>query len=270
MGMQDVKDGRAARPAGARAAPDGAVAAAPEPRRLESAFVALAWLAASDLPERARLERLAHVVAGVLPPTASVGVALGAPWAPDAVVTTGLRASAADRVQIGAGYGPCASAWTHGTSVLVGDLGADPRWPRLATAAAREGVRSAIAVLVHADAGAVGVVGCYAAGTDVFDEEHVRTVELLASAAGATLTALRLRAHSDEVVGQLNRALTSRAVIDQAKGVVMAVRGGTADDAFAYLARVSQAQNVRLGLTARRVVEQARTGTLVLPEGPHG
>ncbi len=270
MGTQRVETDRSARPVVEPATPARPAPAARDPGPRESAFVSLAWLAASDLPARARLERVAQVVAGVLPPSTSVAVGLGAPWAPEAAVSTGARAAAADAAQLDAGQGPCVDAWTHGASVLADDLTADDRWPHLAVPASREHLRSALAALVHADAGAIGVVGCYAAAPGVFAEDDVRTVELLASAAGAALTAVRLRVQGEEAVAQLTRALRSRAVIDQAKGVVMAVRGGSADDAFAYLAQLSQAQNVKLQLIARRVVEQARTGTVVLPERPRG
>lgn len=237
-------------------------------RTAEHGLVALAWLAASHLGERERLERVARVVADALPPSASVGIALGAPWAPEAVVTTGARAAALGAAQAAAGEGPSVSAWTHGGSTRTADLAADPRWPRLAAAARGADVRSALAVLLHADAGAVGVVAAYAAGAAAFTDEDLHTVELLASAAGAALTALRQRAHAEAEAARLTRALASRAVVDQAKGVVMALRGGSADDAFAYLTRLGQTQNVTLQLVARRVVEQARTGTLDLPPRP--
>lgn len=76
---------------------------------------------------------------------------------------------------------------------------------------------------------------------------------LLALCTTAVETALRSRSkylQANELAGQLRAALTSRAVIDQAKGVLMAVHGMTADQAFQLLVEQSQRENVKLRMLA--------------------
>jgi hypothetical protein len=80
---------------------------------------------------------------------------------------------------------------------------------------------------------------------------------LLALCTTAVETALRSRSkylQANELAGQLRAALTSRAVIDQAKGVLMAVHGMTADQAFQLLVEQSQRENVKLRMLAERFI----------------
>ncbi len=62
----------------------------------------------------------------------------------------------------------------------------------------------------------------------------------------------------NEVTG-LTRAMKSRAVIEQAKGIVMALRGVSADQAFEILVAQSQQEHVKLAEVARRIVESVTT-----------
>jgi AmiR/NasT family two-component response regulator len=77
------------------------------------------------------------------------------------------------------------------------------------------------------------------------------------------LAGLFERERLGELAGNLDRALISRQEIDEAKGVVIAQRGCTPDEAFAFLAELSQRQNVKLRDLAHRIVAQAG-----LPEEP--
>ena len=64
------------------------------------------------------------------------------------------------------------------------------------------------------------------------------------------------------LVGHLERALSSRAVIEQAKGIVMAHHGGTADEAFAKLVAFSSRQNIKLRDLAESIVRSGGTTRL--------
>jgi AmiR/NasT family two-component response regulator len=57
----------------------------------------------------------------------------------------------------------------------------------------------------------------------------------------------------------VNRALASRSTIDQAKGIVMALYGGSADDAFARISRASQSRNVKLRVITAEIVRRAES-----------
>lgn len=68
-----------------------------------------------------------------------------------------------------------------------------------------------------------------------------------------------------EVASGLPAAMRSRAVIEQAKGKLMATEGCSADEAFTLLARTSQRDNVKLRELARRIVEGEHDGRHARP-----
>jgi AmiR/NasT family two-component response regulator len=79
-------------------------------------------------------------------------------------------------------------------------------------------------------------------------------LELYTTAAEAALRGARRYVTARETVGQLRTALTSRAVIDQAKGMLMAVHRVSEDEAFGMLVKLSQEQNLKLREVAERFV----------------
>jgi response regulator NasT len=81
------------------------------------------------------------------------------------------------------------------------------------------------------------------------------------SARAFALAARETKRLSDEVV-QLRRALTTRATIDQAKGIVMAEHGGSPDEAFAVLKEMSSETNVRIADVAAALVYRTQNRSL--------
>ncbi|QCB93705.1 GAF and ANTAR domain-containing protein [Cellulomonas shaoxiangyii] len=239
-----------------------------EALRLATAFVTLGWLATAELGERALLGRIAEVITAALPGQVDVSVDLGSPAAPTVVASSGLLAATGDGLQIRAGEGPCITAFDTGESVVSPDITTDARWTRLADAARGEQVRSVMAVPVVVEGAKLACLNCYSTEIGAFRDHDVRSAELLATSAGAVLVGVQQKERLRQLGEQLSEALTSRAVIDQAKGIVMAARGGTADEAFRYMSQISQRQNVRLRLIAQRIVDQAQARKPALPDRP--
>jgi AmiR/NasT family two-component response regulator len=107
----------------------------------------------------------------------------------------------------------------------------------------------------------VGCLNCYSATAGAFTESQAQAAEVLALAAGAALEAVEESTRLRTVAAQLDHALASRAVIDQAKGIVMARRGCTADQAFEHLAALSQQRNVKVRDLALALVQQTAAQT---------
>jgi GAF domain-containing protein len=116
-------------------------------------------------------------------------------------------------------------------------------------------VRSVIAVPVREDAETTGAVNVYSRRTEAFGAAGRRIAELAAAAVAGILQNVAERESMQALADNLEKALTSRAVIDQAKGIVMARLGVNADDAFARLVKVSSRLNVKLRDLAGLVVE---------------
>jgi GAF domain-containing protein len=153
-----------------------------------------------------------------------------------------------DRLQQKLGDGPCITAARQQSIVRVEDTVGDQRWPDFSAEAASLGVRSMLCVPLWADERVLGALSLYADQAAAFTSLHERVTRLL-----ATFAALALA--EAQRADQMQVALGNRDVIGQAKGILMERHGITAAAAFGYLARVSQAENMKLAAIARRLVE---------------
>jgi len=171
-----------------------------------------------------------------------------------------------DAIQYETGEGPCLSAIKDHEVFQSGDLGTESRWPDFAARAKREtGVTSMLSFRLFVAGDTMGALNLYSKAGDAF-KERSRTVGLVfaAHAAVALSTALH-----DE---QMDEALKSRDLIGQAKGILMAREGVTADQAFDMLRRASQRLNVKLRDIAGRMVESTgpAAGESAPPAGGEG
>lgn len=212
----------------------------------------------SRTDQRQYLNEAAQICAEVFAPDVAVSVALGPPANPSALGSDSMLAQGMDGLQIQAREGPCQEAWEQRQVVVTHRLADDSRWPELARLAAPNEVASVLAVPVHVGDEPVGVINAYATEPEVFVDLDIHAVELLASAVAALIHQVREREHLTTLAGQLEEALTSRAAIDQAKGIIMARYGCNPDHAFQRLVRVSRTQNIKLRELARVLVDQAQ------------
>jgi PAS domain S-box-containing protein len=224
---------------------------------IAEAFSQLAVLSAR--PDHSHyLTEVARICGQVIAPAAAISVTVGPPGDPCVLASDNKLAQGMDALQIQTGEGPCQEAWENGQMVLTNRLDADDRWPNLARLAARDRVESVLAVPVLFGDEPVGVVNAYATEPDVFVDLDVHTAELLASAVAAVIQQVNEHERLTSLTGQLEEALTSRAAIDQAKGIIVARYGCDPEQAFQRLVRVSRNQNIKLREVARMLVAQAQ------------
>ncbi|CAN5771054.1 GAF and ANTAR domain-containing protein [soil metagenome] len=161
--------------------------------------------------------------------------------------------------------GPCHTAFYEGAPVLSSDLAIDTRFPTFAPHATAAGVRSAHAFPVQVHDRRIGALSLYAEGVVDLDDEERGAAATLASSAAAFV--LNHRALDEAVVlaEQLQRALDSRVIIEQAKGKLGEQLSCTPPEAFEVLRRHSRNNGQRLADVSARVVD----GTLLLQFGPH-
>lgn len=152
-----------------------------------------------------------------------------------------------DAIQYEVDEGPCLDAIREHEVFESGDLSQESRWPRFSLRAAEEaGVASMLSFRLFIEESTLGALNLYSKATAAFDEED-RAVGAVFAAHGAVALSAALKQH------QLEEALASRDVIGQAKGIIMARQGVTADQAFDILRRGSQRLNVKLREVAQRV-----------------
>ena len=174
---------------------------------------------------------------------------------PATVACTDPLASQADEIQFRTGDGPCFHAIRHAQVVRIDDLAAHSRWPRFSRQAAALGIRSCLAVPLFEDDEPAGALTLYARRPGAFGAAEVRRAERFArNASGALTLALRMASCSD-LNDQLRSSIVSRAIIDQALGVIMATERCPQDKAFALLRTVSQNTNVKLRDLATTIVK---------------
>jgi GAF domain-containing protein len=153
--------------------------------------------------------------------------------------------------------GPCVTCMQSRRPTVSGSIGSDDRWPRFGGHVARMGVHSVLALPLMIADQVIGAINAYAYQRDAFTEHAVRLAAHFAGTAAVSVYNAQLLASAQERTDRLQRALSTRAVIDQAIGIIRSRSGGSADEAFDRLTRLSQADNVKLKLVAERLVEEA-------------
>ncbi|MBZ4536934.1 GAF and ANTAR domain-containing protein [Mycobacterium avium] len=154
--------------------------------------------------------------------------------------------------------GPCITCMQSRRPAVSGSLGSDSRWPHFGGRVARMRVHSALAALplIVGDQ-VIGAINAYAKNRDTFGEHAVRLGSQFAKPAAVSVHNAQLLANAQERTTRLQRALDSRAVIDQAIGIIRSRSGSTAEEAFGRLAHISQTENMKLNVAAERLVEEA-------------
>jgi GAF domain-containing protein len=173
---------------------------------------------------------------------------------PTTTAFTDHRALNLDAAQYRAGAGPCLEAADTGKVVRVDIATAHDRWPEFTSGAMAAGVASYLSAPLVVDAAHSGSLNLYGLHAHGYRDLEGALLELFVAAVeGALRSTVRYLVARREAT-QLNAALVSRAVIDQAKGIIMGARGISADEAFQVLVAQSQRENLKLRDCAERLV----------------
>ena len=177
--------------------------------------------------------------------------------APSVTACSDPAASAADEVQHQTGEGPSVHAMRHARPVRIDDTVISQQWPKFCRQAAEVGIRSCYALPLMVDDEPVGALILYSRQPAAFGrEETARADRFARDASGALTLALRMASCTD-LNEQLRSSIGSRAIIDQALGVIMATEHCPQDRALALLKSISQNNNVRLRDLAASIVTSA-------------
>lgn len=227
------------------------------------ALAGLSRITLAGQPLTATLGRIAELALETLPEIAAASVTLLERGTARSVGVTGPLAAELDERQYETGFGPCMEAALSGEQVLV-EHTADQAVHRDFAALARHlGVTSVLAVGLPLDHRVVGSLNLYCTGPAPDERDRELATEFARHAAVVADNAAEY-AGVTELVGHLRTALESRAVIEQAKGILMHRHGCTADEAFGRLATESQNQGRKLREVAADLVTSVRAPS----EGP--
>jgi GAF domain-containing protein len=171
---------------------------------------------------------------------------------------TGELALSMDERQYEQGAGPCMEAAGATATVSVADLAEEKRWPHYIPAALDAGVRSSLSVGLPVHESVAGALNLYATEPHVFDDEATAVAGTFSGYAAVALANAHLYDSTATLAGHMRAAMENRAVIEQAKGLIMAGRRCSSDEAFAILSKLSQDTNRKLRDVAAALVDTAQ------------
>ena len=202
------------------------------------------------------LDRLAQLTVQALPEGSSCGVTVRQDSRAVTLAASDDQARRIDQLQYDLDEGPCLETLDTGKSHYIPNTATETRWPSFCLAAHQQGVRSCLGLPLNGPTGLVGGYNIYSMWPDAFAPDTRGQLEVFAgNAAGAVAVAMKL-ADQTQMSEDLHEALTSRAVIDQATGIIMAQQRCGAAAAFDILRRASQNRNVKLRQLAAEIVSQ--------------
>jgi PAS domain S-box-containing protein len=183
------------------------------------------------------------------------------------VTATGEAEQAFERAQRDLGEGPCIDALARNEVVRSSDLRTDPRWPRLAPAVAGNRIRGVLSSPVLHDGRVLGTCNAITHAPRRWTDADVATIVAFAAVLGRLLASTIEARHKGDLVTQLQTALESRVLVEQAKGVLMEREGLSAQAAFERLRRQARARSMKLNDLAREVIADRTLRAGDRPEG---
>ncbi|MFC4019943.1 ANTAR domain-containing protein [Micromonospora sp. GCM10011542] len=230
------------------------------PLDLTDAFIRLGSIRHDENDLNTVLARIADIAKESIPGADEVSVTLVHGSEAHTAAYTGDLALRLDEWQYEQGRGPCLDAATTGTTMVVPDMATESRWPEWARAAHAAGAAGSISIGLPIQEAVVGALNIYRTSDDAF-ADVTPMAQTFAGYAAIALANAHLYESTATLAEQMRTAMESRAVIEQAKGIIMGQRRCSAEEAFGILAKVSQDSNRKLRDVAEALVRRA-TGSL--------
>ncbi|MEV4490246.1 GAF and ANTAR domain-containing protein [Micromonospora coxensis] len=203
------------------------------------------------------LRSVADLARRSVPGATEVSVTLLRGDTPHSVAYTGDLAYSLDEWQYQQGWGPCLDASVSGDALCVPDTAVEDRWPAWATRARQVGVGSSLSIGLPIQEAVVGTLNVYGSAPHAFDPDAMELAKTFAAYAAVALANAHSYENATTLAEQMRAAMQSRAVIEQAKGIVMGDRRCTAEEAFGILVKLSQDTNRKLRDVAELLVARA-------------
>ena len=234
----------------------------PTQQRLSEVFVELADTLVADFDVVEFLTTLAHRCAELFE-AAEAGVVLGDESGTLRSVASSTEvARMLDLYELQNQEGPCLDCFRSGVPIVNRSLADPGAWPRFASEAERLGFRMVHAVPMRLRGTVIGAVNIFSIAVEHLSEDDVAVAQALADVATIALLQERGIREARVLNEQLQSALHSRVVIEQAKGVLAERRQVDVGRAFELLRTHARSTNQKLGDVARAVIE----GTLSAEE----
>jgi GAF domain-containing protein len=164
-----------------------------------------------------------------------------------------------DESQYRLGHGPCLNAALSTSTQHIVDMASESRWPDWTAEARQTGVHSSLSIGLPVQEAVTGALNIYATAPDAFDQDALDVAQTFASYAEVAMANAYLYNAQTTLAQHMEIAMRSRAVIEQAKGIIMRDRRCSADEAFTILSKLSQNTNHRLRDVAVALIKRSTT-----------
>jgi transcriptional regulator with GAF, ATPase, and Fis domain len=238
-------------------------------RRVREVFIELADTLVDDFDIIDFLDRLAELCSELLGVSACGILVVDHHGVLNLVAASTEQARLVELIQLQNSEGPCLEALTTGQPIQHPDLRAsDTPWPRFAAAAVDAGYLSVQALPMRLRDTVIGALNLFGAETGPLDDDTIAFGQALADAATIGIVHQRAIIRHEVVTEQLQTALNSRVLIEQAKGFLSHSLGLGVDEAFKELRAYARANNRRLTEVAEDVVQDRLTLPAARPARP--
>ena len=234
------------------------------PDHLWRSVADLSGMLLSEENQETTLRRVSDLAVRSIGDCDAVGVTLFAGDKATTRAATGGLVYEVDHYQYDIGDGPCLQSIRDQEVIEVQDMATEARWPRFCRHAAERGIHASLSFPLLVRGESLGALNLYANNPQAFDAADRETGAMFATQAAVTLANSQTYAASVQLAENLRKALDSRAVIDQAMGILIGRNGYSQDLAFETLRTTSQSENRKLHHVAEVIVR-----TAIEAEGDH-
>ena len=224
-----------------------------------NAFAQLGRIKLSETDLNGVFRQVTELAKRTIPGADEVSVTLVHDRSAHTPTSTGDLALALDESQYELGHGPCLDAAVSASTQHVADMTSETRWPDWTVRASEAGVHSSLSIGLPVQEAVTGALNIYATKPHAFDEGALAVAQTFASYAEVAMANAYLYDATTTLAQHMEIAMRSRAVIEQAKGIIMGERRCSADEAFAILTKLSQDTNRKLRDVAVLLVRRTTT-----------
>ena len=228
--------------------------------RVSAAFVRITDTLVADYDVLDLLHALVEVSIDLLD-AAAAGLLLADPQGElQVLASTSERSQLVEILQLRAGAGPCVECYQTGTAIEVEDIRSlNGKWPGFQKAALSQGFRSVHAVPMRVHGKIIGAMGLFGEHPGALTREDSAIGQALADVATISILQERTSRESALVNEQLQRALNSRVLIEQAKGVIAQTAAVDMEEGFRRLRDHARTNNQSLHDTAQHIINRTIT-----------
>jgi GAF domain-containing protein len=225
---------------------------------LERALTQLADLKAAPVTVEAALGRIVESADALFQVDGSALMLVDRDQALRNLADSHLRAAVLEKLHAEHGEGPCVDAYDEKHTVWTDDLGREERWPAFSPAAASRGLVAVLASPIPYSNEAVGVVAVFASEPHPWTEPERQAIVAFTDLAAMLILNAMEASERGRIAVELQGALDSRVVIEQAKGVLVGRHGLSPRRAFERLRGMARDQRRPLAEVATEVVDAAQ------------